>query len=81
LPGDQWCGLAVVAAGRILVAVLDEALLADWCGRYLGDRPACVLFFRSGHLSQVTAPLSSLTAAGSYQGAPVRPRIAGCIAV
>ena len=36
----------------ILVAVLDDDFLGEWCDRYLGARPARVLF-RSGHLSQV----------------------------
>jgi hypothetical protein len=34
--------------------VPGDAFLADWCDRYLGARPACVLF-RSGHLSEVVA--------------------------
>jgi hypothetical protein len=60
--------------------VLDEALLADWCDRYLGARPARMLF-RSGHLSQV---IGTELADGSrvvIKARPADPRIDGCVAV
>jgi hypothetical protein len=60
--------------------VLDEALLADWCDRYLGARPARVLF-RSGHLSQVTGAELADGRRVVIKARRSGPRIAGCIAV
>jgi hypothetical protein len=60
--------------------VLSEALLADWCDRYLGARPARVLF-RSGHLSEVIAAELADGRRVAIKGRPSDPRIAGCIAV
>jgi hypothetical protein len=60
--------------------VLDEALLADWCDRYLGARPARVLF-RCGHLSQVIAAELADGRRVVIKARPSDPRIAGCIAV
>jgi hypothetical protein len=60
--------------------MLDEALLADWCDRYLGARPARVLF-RSGHLSQVIAAELADGRRVVIKARPPAPRIAGCVAV
>jgi hypothetical protein len=79
-PGISSAGWPGLCSGRILVAVLDEALLADWCGRYHGTRPAYVLF-RSGHLSQVTAAELSDGRQVVIKARPFALRIAGCIAV
>jgi hypothetical protein len=68
------------ASARILVTVLDDAFLADWCDRHLGARPACVLF-RSGHLSQVVAAELADGRRVVIKARPSDPRIAGCTAV
>lgn len=62
------------------VIVLDDAFLAKWCGRYLGARPARVLF-RSGHLSEVVAAELADGRRVVIKGRPSEPRIAGCVAV
>jgi hypothetical protein len=64
----------------ILVTVLGDAFLADWCDRYLGARPASVLF-RSGHLSQVVAAELADGRRVVIKARPFDPRIAGCTAV
>jgi hypothetical protein len=64
----------------ILVTVPDDAFLADWCDRYLGARPACVLF-RSGHLSKVVAAELADGRQVVIKAHPSDPRIAGCTAV
>lgn len=73
-----WPGLHSRAG--ILVTVLDDALLADWCDRHLGAGPACVLF-RSGHLSEVVAAELADGRWVVIKARPADPRIAGCIAV
>jgi Phosphotransferase enzyme family len=60
--------------------VPDDAFLADWCDRYLGARPACVLF-RSGHLSEVVAIELADGRRVVVKARPADPRIAGCTAV
>ncbi len=64
----------------MLVTVLDDAFLADWCDRHLGARPACVLF-RSGHLSEVVAAELADGRRVVIKARPSDPRIAGCTAV
>lgn len=69
----------------ILVAVPDDAFLADWfladwCGRHLGARPARVLF-RSGHLSEVVGAELADRRRVVIKARPADPRIAGCVAV
>ena len=58
----------------------DDAFLADWCARYLGARPARVLF-RSGHLSEVVAAELADGRQVVIKARPSDPRIAGCTAV
>jgi hypothetical protein len=60
--------------------VLDDAFLANWCDRYLGAQPACLLF-RSGHLSEVVAAELADGRRVAIKARPSDPRIAGCIAV
>jgi len=60
--------------------VPGDAFLADWCDRYLGARPACVLF-RSGHLSEVVAAELADGRRVVIKARPPGPRIAGCTAV
>lgn len=72
--------LAAAAGTGILVTVPDDAFLADWCDRYLGARPACVLF-RSGYLSEVVAAELADGRRVVIKARPSDPRIAGCTAV
>ena len=65
---------------RILVAVLDDAFLSDWCDRQLGARPARVLF-RSGHLSEVIAAELADGRRVVVKARPSDSRIAACTAV
>jgi hypothetical protein len=74
-PGRRQVSWAV-----ILVVVLDDAFLADWCDRYLGVRPVRVLF-RSGNLSQVVAAELADGRQVVVKARPPEPRIAGCTAV
>jgi hypothetical protein len=60
--------------------VLDDVFLADWCDRYLGAGPACVLF-RSGHLSEVVAAELADGRRVVIKARPSNLRIAGCSAV
>jgi len=64
----------------ILLSVLDEAVLAEWCLRYL-DAPVKRVLFRSGHLSDVVGVelLSGLQVV--VKARPFEPRIAGCLRV
>jgi hypothetical protein len=66
--------------GGILGCVLEDVFLADWCGRYLGARPARVLF-RSGHLSEVIAAELADGRRVVVKARPSDPRIAACTAV
>jgi hypothetical protein len=63
-----------------VVTVPDDVFLAEWCDRYLGSRPACVLF-RSGHLSEIVAAELTDGRRVVIKARPSGPRIAGCIAV
>jgi hypothetical protein len=69
-----------VSGPAILLGVLDNALLADWCLRYL-DAPFKRVLFRSGHLSEVVGVelLSGLHVV--VKARPFQPRIAGCLRV
>jgi hypothetical protein len=60
--------------------VPDDAFLAEWCDRYLGARPARVLF-RSGNLSEVTGAELADGRRVVIKARPSDPRIAGCTAV
>ena len=73
-------GRRQVAWAVILVVVLDDAFLADWCRRHLGARPVRVLF-RSGNLSQVVAAKLADGRQVVVKARPSEPRIAGCTAV
>jgi hypothetical protein len=64
----------------ILVGVPDDEFLAEWCDRYLGARPARVLF-RAGHLSEVTGAELADGRQVVVKTRPADPRIAGCVAV
>jgi Phosphotransferase enzyme family len=58
--------------------VLDNALLADWCLRYL-DAPLKRVLFRSGHLSEVVGVELLTGPHVVVKARPARPRIAGCL--
>lgn len=58
----------------------DEAFLATWCARHLGERPSRVLF-RSGHLSEVVGAELADGRRAVIKARPSSPRIAGCVAV
>jgi hypothetical protein len=64
----------------ILLSVLDEALLASWCLRYL-DAPLQRVVFRSGHLSDVLGVELSNGLHVVVKARPFQPRIAGCVRV
>jgi Phosphotransferase enzyme family len=63
-----------------MLGVLDDALLGDWCLRYL-DAPVKRVLFRSGYLSEVVGVelLSGLHVV--VKARPFQPRIAGCLRV
>ena len=67
-------------APTILLGVLDDALLADWCLRYM-DAPLKRVLFRSGYVSEVVGVelLSGLHVV--VKARPFQPRIAGCLRV
>ena len=58
----------------------DGDFLAEWCDRYLGARPARVLF-RAGHLSEVTGAELADGRQVVVKTRPADPRIPGCAAV
>jgi hypothetical protein len=60
--------------------VLDDALLADWCLRYLGASVERVVF-RSGFLSDVIGVGLSNGLRAVVKARPFQPRIAGCLRV
>src|SRR4030095_4225836 len=63
-----------------MLGVLDDALLGDWCLRYL-DAPVKRVLFRSGYLSEVVGVelLSGLHVV--VKARPFQPRMAGCLRV
>jgi len=60
--------------------VLGDALLADWCQRYLGV-PLNRVLFRSGYLSDVVGVELSSGLRAVVKARPFQPRIAGCLQV
>ena len=60
--------------------MLDDALLADWCLRYLGA-PFGRVLFRSGFLSEVVGVELSSGLRAVVKARPFQPRIAGCLQV
>ena len=60
--------------------MLDDALLADWCLRYLGV-PLNRVLFRSGYLSDVVGVELSSGLRAVVKARPFEPRIAGCLQV
>ena len=60
--------------------MLGDALLADWCLRYLGV-PLNRVLFRSGFLSDVVGVELSSGLPGSGESASFQPRIADCLQV
>ena len=64
----------------ILLSVLDEALLADWCRRYLGA-PLDRVVFRAGQVSEVVGVELSNGMHVVVKARPFQPRIAGCLGV
>jgi len=60
--------------------VLGDALLADWCLRYLGV-PLNRVLFRSGYLSDVVGVELSSGLRAVVKARPFQPRIAGCLQV
>jgi hypothetical protein len=60
--------------------VLDDALLADWCLRYLGA-PSERVLFRSGFLSDVVGVELSSGLRAVVKARPFQPRHAGCVQV
>jgi hypothetical protein len=69
-----------VSGPAILLGVLDDGRLADWCLRYM-DAPLKQVLFRSGHLSEVVGVelLSGLHVV--VKARPFQARIAGCLRV
>jgi hypothetical protein len=64
----------------ILLSVLDDALLANWCLRYLGA-PLERVVFRAGHVSRVVGVELSSGLRVVVKARPFQPRIAGCVRV
>ena len=60
--------------------MLDDALLADWCLRYLGA-PFERVLFRSGFLSEVVGVALPAGLRAVVKARPFQPRIAGCLQV
>lgn len=60
--------------------MLDDARLADWCARYLGE-PLEGVFFRAGHLSEVVGVDLSNGRRVVVKARPFQPRVAACLAV
>ena len=60
--------------------MLGDALLADWCQRYLGV-PLNRVLFRSGYLSDVVGVELSSGLRAVVKARPFQPRIAGCLQV
>ncbi len=60
--------------------MLDDALLADWCLRYLGV-PLNRVLFRSGYLSDVVGVELSSGLRAVVKARLFQPRIAGCLQV
>ena len=58
----------------------DDALLADWCLRYLGA-PFERVLFRSGYLSDVVGVALPGGLRAVVKARPFQPRIAGCLQV
>lgn len=72
--------MSALSGVAILLSVLDAALLADWCLRYLGV-PLERVVFRSGHLSEVFGVELSDGLQVVVKARPFQPRIAGCVRV
>jgi hypothetical protein len=60
--------------------VLDDALLAGWCLRYLGA-PFERVLFRSGFLSEVVGVELPGGLRAVVKARPFQPRIGGCLQV
>jgi hypothetical protein len=63
---------------RDTAGVLDDALLADWCLRYM-DAPLKRVLSRSGHLSEVVGVELMTGPHVVVKARPFQPRIAGCL--
>jgi len=63
-----------------MLGVLDDALLGDWCLRYM-DAPVKHVLFRSGYLSEVVGVELSSGLHVVVKARPFQPRIAGCLRV
>jgi Phosphotransferase enzyme family len=63
-----------------LPGVLDDALLADWCRRYLGA-PLERVLFRSGFVSDVVGVKLSSGPRAVVKARPFQSRVAGCLEV
>src|SRR5258708_20105345 len=72
--------MITVSKRNTLPGVLDDALLADWCLRYLGV-PFGRVLFRSGFLSEVVGVELSGGLRAVVKARPFEPRIAGCLQV
>ena len=64
----------------ILLAVIDQALLGQWCSRQLGDGLLSVLF-RSGHLSEVVGVQLVSGRRVVIKARPYEMRLVGCLSV
>ncbi|HEY5985001.1 MAG TPA: hypothetical protein VIV12_01275 [Streptosporangiaceae bacterium] len=69
-----------IRAGGHTDGVLDDVVLADWCGRSLGARPVRTLF-RCGHLAQVVGVALADSRLVVLKIRPFTSRITGCVAV